>query len=75
MKIEYLNGFKTLKFGRYVVQEKKEGFNGVYFIENRQLIIHKKTWKQATKIASLLEEAYRKGYCEGYDEALDNSEE
>lgn len=72
MKIEYINGFKTLKFGKYVVQAKRDDFNGVYSIDDAMLLTHTETWKQATKIAHLLEEAYRKGYCEGYDEALDN---
>ena len=72
MKIEYINGCKTLKFGKYVVQAKRDNFNGVYSIDDGRLLIHKETWKQATKIATLLEEAYRKGYCDGYDEALDD---
>lgn len=71
MQIEYINGCKSLKFGRFIVQERKEDFYGIYFMDNGELLIHKKTWKQATKIASLLEFAYR---C-GYDEAKDYYDE
>lgn len=64
MKIEYINGFKSLRFGKFLVQKRKEDFYGVYYINSGELLIHKKTWKQATKIASLLEFAYRQGYDE-----------
>lgn len=67
MKIEYLNGFKTLRFGKYVVQTRKDDFHGVYYIPNGELLIHRKTWKQATQIASLLEKAYNDGYNDAKD--------
>ena len=67
MKIEYLNGFKTLKLGKYVVQTRKDDFHGIYYISNGELLIHRKTWKQATKIASLLEKAYNDGYNDAKD--------
>ena len=40
MKIEYLNGFKTLRFGRYVVQTRKDDFHGVYNLMNGKLLVH-----------------------------------
>lgn len=67
MKIEYLNGFKTLRFGKYVVQTRKDDFHGVYYIPNGELLIHRKTWKQATQIASLLAKAYNDGYNDAKD--------
>ena len=74
MKIEYLNGFKTLRFGRYVVQTRKDDFHGVYNLMNGKLLIHRKTWKQATKIASLLQSTYEEGYREGYYDCQEDDE-
>ena len=74
MKIEYINNCKTLKFSHFVVRQVREDFNGIYFLADGRLLIHKKTWKQATKIAQLLEESYKTGYCDGYTEALDNQD-
>ena len=68
MKIEYLNGFKTLKLGKYVVQTRKDDFHGVSNLMNGELLIYRKTWKQATKIASLLEKAYNDGYNDAKDD-------
>lgn len=75
MKIEYLNGFKTLRFGRYVVQTRKDDFHGVYNLVNGELLIHRRTWKQATKIASLLQLAYNEGYKEGCSDCEEDEED
>lgn len=64
MQVKYINNKKTLDFGHYKVIKEKENFCGVYNNHNI-LLIHKRTWRQATKIAKLLEEAYK----DGYDEA------
>lgn len=57
-----MNGLKSLRFGHFMVQQRKEDYNIVYFIDNGELLTHTKTWKRATKIASLLEFAYSCGY-------------
>ena len=49
MKIEYINGHKSLRFGNFMVQERKEGFYGIYLIQDEQILTHTRTWKQATK--------------------------
>ena len=75
MKIEYINGFKSLRFGKFLVQERRNDFYGIYYIDNGELLIHKKTWKQATKIASLLQFAYNNGYDDCQDDYYDKYED
>lgn len=69
MEVRYINNKKTLNFGRYKVIEEKDNFYGIYNKCNT-LLTHKKTWRQATKIAKLLEEAYNEGY---YDADYENN--
>ena len=60
MRVVYVNGKKTLNFGYCKVVEDKDNFYGIY--RRDKLLMHKSTWRQATKIASLLEQAYDDGY-------------
>lgn len=64
MKIEYIRGRKTLDFANFRVQQRKENYFGIYLRREGKLLTHTTTWKRATKIASLLEEAFHMGYCE-----------
>lgn len=69
IKIEYDdNNNKTLKFKNVVVQQRKDDFFGIYNLDNGDLLMHKSTWKQATKIAKLLENAYLDGWNDCSDE-------
>ena len=70
MKIYYdINNNKTLKFKNVAVQQRKDSFFGIYQINNGELLMHKSTWKQATKIAKLLEDAYNNGWNDAKDDS------
>ena len=64
MRIKYINNKKTLNFGYCKVVKEKEDFYGIY--RKDILLIHKRTWNQATKIVHLLNEAWREGHESGY---------
>lgn len=66
-----MNEFKNentgpvLVIGKYRVSKYKKDSFGVYKVENNRLITHKDNWKAATKIAKMLDEAYREGFADG----------
>lgn len=66
MKIEYNNGKKTLRFEHYKVIEKADNYFAIYD-NNNNLISHKDKWRKATKLASMLDSAYEKGYLKGLE--------
>ena len=49
----------------YVVEERDDYYAIYNYNIHKRLLTHKSTWKQATKIASLLQEAYDAGYLDG----------
>lgn len=55
----------TLIIGKYKASKYKNSSFGVYKVNSNKLITHKDTWKGATKIAKMLDEAYREGYADG----------
>lgn len=59
------NNKKTLMFNYYKVIEKSSNYFAIYDLNNN-LITHKSKWKGATKIASMLDKAYKEGYRQGY---------
>lgn len=64
-KYKINNGKKELHFDHYKVEEKGNNFYGVYDMCGI-LITHRDTFKQASKIAKLLEEAFIEGYNSSY---------
>jgi hypothetical protein len=58
-----------MKFGKYLVRQEKRNFNAVFKVDYGQklFLTHKTSWRQATKIAKLLDEAYEEGYEEAKD--------
>lgn len=66
IKVKYINNKKTLDFGYCKVVKETEYFYGIY--RKDKLLTHKKSWRQATKIAALLKEAYEYGYKIGEDD-------
>ena len=64
MKFEYNNGKKILRFKHYKVVEKADNYFAIYDNSNN-LISHKDKWRKATKLASMLDNAYEKGYLKG----------
>jgi hypothetical protein len=53
-----------MKFGKYLVKQEKKKFNAVYKVDygEKRFLTHKTSWRQATKIAKLLDEAYNYGF-------------
>lgn len=61
MKVVYEDNKKTLDFGYCKVVEESNNFYGIYrenIYSGRVLLTHTMTWRRATKIATLLKEAY-----------------
>jgi hypothetical protein len=59
-----------MMFGNnYLVKREKEHFFAVYDINctPKKLITHKKNWRQATKLAKLLEQAFKDGFNDARD--------
>ena len=65
MKIKYIDNKKTLDFVYCRVVEESDKYYAIYD-KNNKLLTHQKTWKRATKIASLLDTAFKVGKVEGY---------
>lgn len=55
----------TLIIGRYKVVKKSETKVYVLLAENDKFITHREKWKQATKLAKMLNEAYNQGFADG----------
>jgi hypothetical protein len=53
-----------MEFGHYTVIKQKKGFVGIY--KYGTLITHKNNWRQATKLAKMLHEAYMEGVRDYY---------
>ena len=74
MKIVYEDNKKTLDFGYCKVVEESNNFYGIYredIYSGRILLTHTGTWRKATKIATLLKEAYDSGKLVGYEDYKD----
>lgn len=58
-----------IEFGNYLVKQEKKEFNAVYFVEygEKKFLLHKTSWRQATIIGKLLNEAYQHGFEEAKD--------
>lgn len=58
-----------MAFGKYLVRQEKKNFNAIYKVEysTETFLTHKVTWRQATKVAKLLNEAYQEGFAEAKD--------
>lgn len=52
-----------ISFGEYTVVQKKIDYNVI--LKNGGFVSHEQTWKKATKIAQMLNRAYREGYSDG----------
>lgn len=52
-----------ITFGNYSVVQHKKDYNAIYNIG--KFVTHETSWKKATKIAKMLNEAYREGYADG----------
>lgn len=63
------NNKKTLEFSHYIVEEKSKNYTAIY--KNGVLITSKVTFKSASKVAKLLEQAYIDGYNDGADDYTD----
>lgn len=71
MKIVYEDNKKTLDFRYCKVVEESNNFYGIYredIYSGRILLTHTGTWRKATKIATLLKEAYDSGKLVGYED-------
>lgn len=55
-----------MTFGRYLVIQEKKDFNAIYKKEYaaspKEFVLHKTSWRQATKIAKLLNDTYLEGF-------------
>jgi hypothetical protein len=53
-----------MRFGEYLAVKDSKTFFGVYDCSSgkRSLITHRNNWRQATKLAKLLDAAYKSGY-------------
>lgn len=58
-----------MKFGKYLVVQEKKSFNAIYKVDysEKTFLTHKTSWRQATRIAKLLDEAYSDGFEEAKD--------
>lgn len=58
-----------IKIGKYQVKREKAGFFAVYDTASwpKTIVTHKRTWRQATKTAVLLKEAFDQGFAEARD--------
>lgn len=57
-------------FGKYyLVKKEAEDFYAVYDLSctPKKLLTHKQNWRQATKLAKLLQQAYHTGYNDARD--------
>lgn len=59
-----------MRFGNFLVVKEKEKFFAVYDMRNngRKLLTHKSSWRKATVIATLLDEAYKNGFEDARDQ-------
>lgn len=58
-----------MQFGNYLVVKEKDNFFAVYDTRNygRKLLTHKSSWRKATVIATLLDEAFKNGFEDARD--------
>lgn len=61
---------KCLQLGNFLAVEHKKKYVSVYNNDG-VLITHAASWRRASKIAKLLDQAYQDGYSRGYEEAED----
>lgn len=64
----------NMKFGFYLVVQEKKNFNAIYKLEygEQKFLTHKTSWRQATRIAKLLDEAYGEGFEEAKERYSDD---